>query len=410
VKTFALILGLLLTLYSAAALVAAYWFPTSTRAEARLCRLFLCDTAAVIQDARRLLWSDDPSGPRLAVDAFRRALQRDTHEPRRWADLGDAFLDTGDIPRARYCFQRAVARAPHRPPLLLRAANFYYQVGDIEPALRLDAAILAAVPDYDPVVFSHYSRLVPDFSTVLRLGLPENRRAAQSFLRYLLSSDTDTGVEHARQLWQWLAARRFNDTPLAAAYVQFLLNRGRPEEAARAWLAQLGPAAESYRRSNYIFNGDFENEPSGAPLDWRISPVAGVEAGADNTVARSGRASLRIAFPGAENYAYSAIGQYAVVKPGPWSFTAWVRTGNITTDEGIRFRLYDPEQPRRLDILTAPSLATRDWTPIETQIRVPPGTRILHIQIVRLPSRKIDNKIKGTAWIDSVTLAEKRGL
>jgi hypothetical protein len=81
-----------------------------------------------------------------------------------------------------------------------------------------------------------------------------------------------------------------------------------------------------------------------------------------------------------------------------------VRAEQITTDQGIGFRIVDAEEPGRLDVKTPRLSGTHDWTSIETRFIVPQQTRLVEVQVIREPSLKFDNKISGTAWVDDVRL------
>jgi UDP-N-acetyl-D-mannosaminuronic acid transferase (WecB/TagA/CpsF family) len=74
-------------------------------------------------------------------------------------------------------------------------------------------------------------------------------------------------------------------------------------------MRQLGTRAGDYRRTEYLYNGGFESEPTATPFDWKVLPVEGVEAGRDSATPHSGQWSLRIRFPGTTNLAYAGYFQ-----------------------------------------------------------------------------------------------------
>lgn len=92
------------------------------------------------------------------------------------------------------------------------------------------------------------------------------------------------------------------------------------------------------------------------------------------------------------------------MRAGEYVFQAYARTKDLTTDEGIRFHLFDPEGSARLDVYTEQLRGTNDWTRVETRCRVRAGTRLIRVEVCRMPSWKFDNKIKGEAWLDEVSL------
>jgi hypothetical protein len=166
----------------------------------------------------------------------------------------------------------------------------------------------------------------------------------------------------------------------------------------------MGPRANDYDKSTYLFNGDFESDPTQSPFDWKVARTEGVEVARDCTTASTGKCSLRISFAGTQNLGIAAASQLAFVRTGTYQFRAFIRTEGLTTDEGIRFRISDAEAPARLDEVFGQFIGSNPWSEVNHELVVPPGTRLLQIQAIRQPSLKFDNKIGGVAWIDDVEL------
>jgi tetratricopeptide (TPR) repeat protein len=330
----------------------------------------------------------------------REALRQEAASPYRWCDLGEALLEAGQKEKARYCFQQAQQLAPNLPPIWMRAAFFHFQMEETDAAIRCSAKVLKAVPNYDGVIFNYYDRLVPSVGEVLP-HLGDDRRAGQAYFRHLLGAEA---AGPAGKAWEWLRERRFADDGLAAEYLDLLLKQRMTEEAVRVWASYLGGRRGDYPDSNVLFNGDFESAPTGAALDWRITAAAGAVTGREDEGARSGRWSLHISFQGLENVSYRNTAQTACVRAGEYVFQAYARTKDLTTDEGIRFHLFDAEGSARLDVYTEQLRGTNDWTRVETRCRVRAGTRLIRVEVCRMPSWKFDNKIKGEAWLDEVSL------
>lgn len=375
------------------------------RAEALLRRHLVSSDASVVARAQQRMWAGEVEGPDGAVELFGEALRRDTASPYRWCDLGEALLEAGQTEQARYCFQRGVESGPHSPQTLLRAANFHFRIGEEQKALPYTSRVLGMAPDYDAAVFGSYSRMGVSIEEVLARGIPADKRAAQSFFRYVLGQG---GLREARAAWEWMGAHSFADDRLADEYAAFLVRLGEYQAAASMWAAHVAPREEGYRVLNSVYNGSFEREPARTTFDWRIASCQGVHAERDAAVASSGRWSLRIRFEGKENVAYNHVSQREVVKPGTYRFEAEMRASEITTDQGVGFRIVDAEDGRRLDVRTERLRGTTDWRRVELRFRTPERTKLVEIQVVREPSLKFDNKISGTVWIDEVVLAASR--
>lgn len=138
---------------------------------------------------------------------------------------------------------------------------------------------------------------------------------------------------------------------------------------------------------------------------WRQHRIAGATFDFDTTTYQSGARSLQIRFDGTANRDFQHLVQYVPVRPrNRYRFTAFLRTEGISTDSGIRFRIFDPKRRAALDILTPGLVGSEPWVLQEAEIATGSETRLLAIALRRLPSRKFDNKLRGTAWLDDVSL------
>jgi tetratricopeptide (TPR) repeat protein len=385
---------------SAGAFSETFW-PNNEQVDRVLCQFLLCDNAPLVWRARDQLTGANERDIQQAITTFRMVLQRDPQDPYRWIDLGDAFLEAGQKEDARYCFGQVLALAPHSAPFLLRVADFHFQIGEDQGALPITARILALIPDYDSVIFSEYIRVVDRAEDVLRFGLPEGGRAAKSWLQFLIQAER---LGDAQRTWEWVVGHGYADNALAGEYVEFLIRQGHPDRAASAWAQHMGARADDYDKSTYLFNGDFESDPTESPFDWNVARTEGVEVTRDCATAWPGKCSLRISFAGTQNLGFAPASQLAFVRPGTYRFHAFIRTEALTTDQGIRFRISDAEVPIRLDEVFGQFTGSSPWSSVEHDLVVAPNTRLLRIEVIRQPSMKFDNKIDGTAWIDQLKL------
>ena len=358
----------------------------------------MCTAIILAVSSAHSLWSHDAS-----VN-LREALRLDPASPYRWCDLAERFSEEGQREKARYCFEEARGLAPNIPPIWMRSMFFYLQGEETAAALDSSARVLKIVPDYDDVIFNYYDRFVPAVAEVLP-HLADNGRAGQAYFSHLLKSGT---TEDAAIAWTWLRGRFFSKDQFAVEYLDFLLRHREFGEAVKVWASYLAARRGDYPNPNLIFNGDFENEPTGAALDWRITAIPGVDSDRDGHCARNGAYSLHIVFHGTENVNYRHTTQMVCVFPGEYRFRAFVRTRELTTNEGLRFHIFDPESGARLDVYTEQLTGTNDWSQLEKTFKVPPDTNLIVVQLCRIPSEKFDNKIGGEAWVDTVSLTRIR--
>jgi len=395
---FGVILGCLLILYAPAWIFFETTLRNNLRVEGLFCRFGICDTEQSAQGGE----------PGTATEAeLLEALRRDAAAPSRWCDLGEVRLRGGQVDEAKYCFATGLALGPYIPPILMRAATFYDTVHERGQALRQTSRILEKTDRYDDLIFQWYAQKKIPLQDVLKYGLPDTR-SAKAYLRNLYLGAANRMPE-ADEVWKWALPRGYVDPRLAREYVAFLFNGHHYEAAAKSWALYLDHAPPGNQRAGYLtsdwmYNGDFESEPSDASFDWRIDTRPGVTATWDANVSHTGKHSLRIRFDGKENIAFNQISETAFVTPGRYRFEAYLRTEAITTDQGIGFHLVG--SPGRVDINTERLVGTNDWKKIEQTVTVSRDMDLLQVQVVRQPSLKFDNQISGTAWIDSVRLVK----
>ena len=396
-----LLFAWLLVTYATAGVVFETKYKSDPRAESVFCHFGICDTDAVVADGAIASRGSAPIAP-LAM--LVEAVKSDPAAPHRWCDLGDAFLRAGRLEKARYCYSNALELGPEIPPVLVRSAKFHHAVQEDELALKLGARVLEITDAYHASILDWYRDQKFSVNDILCRGLPPGPRAVQAYLRYWMGLGD---LANAGTTWGWILSHHYADVPSAREYINFLFGNGNYQEAADAWALFLGDRRNGYRETKWLFNGDFETEPSGVPLDWEIESAAGqVDTALDSNVAHTGTHSLRIRFAGTENVSYAHTSQKTSVPPGTYRFTAFIRTEDITTDKGIAFRIFDPEKSSRLDARTDQFVGTTGWRRVEQTVRVPSATKLIEIQVVREPTMKFDNKVSGTAWIDTVSLAK----
>jgi hypothetical protein len=331
----------------------------------------------------RQLWLGNTQA---AVASFESALRADAAFPYRWSDLGDALLGAGQTERAGVCFRKALALAPHDPQIRLRAANFCFRTWDTEQALKLDAAVLRQVQDYDGAIFLSYLRLGGALDRVLDDGIGADPRAAGEFYRFVAAHPDRAG--EVDRTWQWMEARSFVTRPLAIDRAAWLLGRSRPAEASALWQRYVSPGSP-------ITDPGFEERPTGEAFDWHVVPCPGVDMASDNSIAHSGRRSLRIRFDAAENLDFHHVWQDVWLTPERYRLSAWIRTADLTTDEGVGVRIGSAQ--------TATLAGTNGWTQVSAELTIPVA-RLTRVEVFRRPSMKFNGRPRGAAWVDDVEL------
>ena len=403
-RRLAVLLAILLLFFSGTAVVFGTWFSNDLHVESALCRYLLVCSNDLAQHAATIELWDPEASDRAKLAGFQESLRRSLHSAARWCDLGDAYLGVGLPNQAKYCFEQGTKRAPNAPAILLRAGNFFYAAEDLPRSLNCFSRVLELVRAYDAVIFSQYQRMGVPVTEVLSLGLPGTAETTRAYLLYLL----DKGLVHAAaEVWDWMETRSMLEKKLLARFVQLLLQEGKYDKAKKV---QLRFSTLTERRpplDELMFNSGFESAFLGTSLDWSLRKSGAAQARRDSEVFFEGGWALRITFDGTTNLSYDHVAQVVVVRPGRHRLTARVRTQDITTDQGVKLRVVDTKRRAALDVSTKAVLGTADWATLETEFAVPRETRLVRISVSRQKSRKLDNKIAGTVWLDDVSLIRK---
>jgi hypothetical protein len=368
--------------------------------EESVCQSLACSDDLLLDSAKRAGASGLSNMP-VVLANLREALRRNPASPTRWSDLGQALRQAGRIDEARYCYSQALELGPRNPPVLWRTAVFYLRIKERRSALKYMADLLEVTPEYKDLIFSIYVVNIRDVVETLEFGIPKQGPIAKEYFGYIVKNARKEDVKKA---WDWIERSGRLDAELAGKYVEFLIARGESSSAVKVWRTAAGND-KAYLHPNLVYNGGFEVEPLKLGLDWTFHPSRSVRIQRVSAPVFSGSSSMEIDFDGSENVEFNDLAENVIIEPGRYHFKAWVRTSELTTDQGISFRLADPSN-RQNPVITSMLTQTHDWTPIEMDFLWSGSMRPLRIEVVRHVSWKFDNKIKGRVWIDGVSLTK----
>ncbi len=337
--------------------------------------------------------------PREILELYERAAARAPRRAEFWVQLGSAYEWAGRPVPARQAYERALHQAPNSPQVNWQVGNFYLRVGDLDAAFA--ALQRAAVQD------QRLRRAV--FALAWRAADPERIRAQLlsrhmdvllDYLDFLAATDH---ADEAEVIWALLAAQREAFAPQRVFPYLDLLLRTRRTEALRATWQLLYPAPDP--ADELITNGSFEQDARNAGLDWHIYSTEGARVATEAGTARQGQRALVIRFDGRQNVHFTHVFQHVPVRAETqYRFTAWVRSEAVTTDRGPQLEIFDPDAPQPLRWATPEITGTHPWTELSLELRTGAQTRIVVVRVTRLPSRRLDNRIAGTFWLDAVSM------
>ena len=342
-----------------------------------------------------------------SLEAYQRAVQLNPGYTEAWLDLGTAYELAGDIAAARDAFERAKSSYPASSEVAWRYGNFLLRQGDLPAAIAELKATLQADPRRAGAAFSRVYRADPDVNAIVNYLLPP---VPSAYVAAIAEAVDSQQLAVAQTMWMRLMSLKpqlqisdFN------GFVTALMFNGDYDAARRVWdqgtsTMNLPPLIQP--QGSVIWDPSFESGLSNQIFAWSYKPLEqGVHTGLDTTEKLSGTQSLRLTFDGAHNPNADLACASGVVTPGlKYLFSAWVKTKDITGDQGIRFHLRSVGNSAIPPASTKDTHGTSTWTFVEQEWTAAPGVHRVEVCVSREPSTNGDMRISGDAWVDDVTL------
>ena len=348
---------------------------------------------------------DNPDVP-LAISYYQRAIQLNPRSPYYKLDLAGALEMAGNNGEADSYFRAAQAAYPISAEVSWRYGNFLLRQGRLPEAYTEIHRAVMVEPSLLPPAISQVWHSDPDVHLLLDQVLPDTAEAYSQALAFLTDAQESTAAlevwhrliaKDPHPAWKWV----FMLTDLLVAQEKF-------EEAGTVWrrvAAKDAGSTSPYAGNSLIYDGGFENDISGGGFGWQQRDAMGADFDFDMDVKHSGSRSARLTFDGTENLSYQGLFQSVLVSPSTrYRFQGFIRTDQISTESGMHFEIVDPKDKPHLDILTPNETGTLPWTMEQADFTTGPNTRLILVRLVRNPSGRLDNKLRGTVWIDDVTL------
>jgi len=324
-----------------------------------------------------------------------------------WLDLGTAYELDGDVAGARNAFEHAKKTYPASADVAWRYGNFLLRQGDLEGAFAELKLTLKSDPRRAGAVFSRVYRADPNINGILNDLLPS---VPEAYISAIAEAVDSHQLAVAETMWMRLLTLKpklelLDFTKLVSA----LLNNGDYAAARRVWDEGTGTMSLPtliQPQGSVLWDPSFESGISNEPFAWNIKPLEeGVHTEYDTQEKLSGKQSLRLTFDGKHNPSTEVACALGVVTPGTkYLFSGWVKTREVTGDEGVRFHL------RAVGNINVPVHSTKDvrgttaWTLLDAQWAAAPGVHRIEVCVSREPSTNADIHISGDAWVDDVTL------
>ena len=358
----------------------------------------------------RQLDFDNPDLP-LSISYYQRAVQLNPRSPYYKLDLAGALEMTGNNEEADRDFRAAQAAYPISAEVSWKYGNFLLRQNRLPEAYAQIHQAVMVDPSLIPLAVSRVWHSEPDVHRLLDGVLPDTAQAYQEALSYL--SD-EQEASSALAVWNRLVAKDpHTELKWSFKLVDMLVAQERVDDAAAVWRQAVNcdpAAAGGYEGNSLIYDGGFERDMAGGGFGWRDAAVEGAEFDYDPDEKHSGSRSARLIFDGSKNLWYENLYQNVPVAPDThYRFQGFLRLDGISTDSGMRFEVLDPKDQQRLDQFTTNETGTLPWTLEQTDFTTGPHTHLILVRIARKAGERLDNKLRGTVWIDDVSLTPLAG-
>jgi len=348
-----------------------------------------------------------------AVGSYLKAVALDPGYTQAWLDLGTAYEIDGKTAAAQEAYLRAKKTYPASAEVAWRYGNFLLRQGTLPDAFAELRLAVQADPRRAGAVFSRVYRADPDIDAILNDLLPPLPAVYVDAIAEAVDSQ-----QLAVAQTMWMRLMKLDPHLKLWQFDKFVgaLQNHRDYVAAReVWdqgTSTMNLPALIQPRDSVLWDPSFESGLSNEAFAWYFhSLVEGVHTEIDTAEKLSGKQSLRLTFDGKHNPGSDIACAFGVATPGTkYLFSGWVKTRNITGDQGIRFHLKSLGN-NQIPLETSREIhGTTPWTLIEQDWTAGPGVRLVEVCIARDPSTDADIHISGDAWVDDVTLVpEARG-
>ncbi|RPJ50229.1 MAG: tetratricopeptide repeat protein, partial [Acidobacteria bacterium] len=317
-----------------------------------------------------------------------------------WQEVGRYYEFMGETERAEKAMLTCLEIMPLYASERWRLGNFYLREGRVAEALEQVKRAIELNPDYREATLMVFWKAGLGEQELDRVW-PGDKESRLMRVRFLVRNGA-SGEEIDRQWRQAAKAAEPAGITLedAAFYLDHLSRQKAFDELRRQWVeinASGGRRDPDFEQGvNLVWNGRLGLALEAGLLDWRIPRSEAYEAKVEKSV-------LKIELKGTENISLGIVQRVIVPKPGQYVLTVKARSEEITTEQGPYFRVVDAATGKLLAEMEQirGSRATAEQVVL---FQVPEGTRTISVELRRNPSKRIDNKIRGTLWIEQVAV------
>jgi tetratricopeptide (TPR) repeat protein len=344
--------------------------------------------------------------PKEAIKAFKKAIQDDPLSAYYWMNLASAYEATGDMAQAQDAFDHARKVYPLSAQVAWNYGNFLLRQQEPEEGYAQIQSAIRSDPSLLQLAISRTWRSSHDVNMLIDHVLPADADAYFEALDFFASiQQAQPGLVVWRRL---ISLGKAIALPRSFPFFDELIREDRSADASRVWREALRAAGLPYQEpqnGSQVWNGDFTSSFANGGLDWRWNNPLGVAIDFDSPMPGHGGRSVRLDFGGGTNPEVDYPFENAPVEPNrTYHFRGYLRTESISTENGMRFFVSDPNHTNAVILKTENLIGTNLWTAAELTVTTGPQTHFLQVRLFRDVSRLFDNKLSGTVWIADVSL------
>ena len=312
--------------------------------------------------------------------------------------LAEVAAKQGDLKQAEALYEIAARRSPRDVRTRAWLIEHSLVAGDFPVALQHVDALLRTSPGQGSVLMPLLAKLAADpaFANALAHTLaarPSWRSAMLATLQQAEDPRSADQVQSALRSAGGLSPEEFDQ------WIASLISQGRWGEAYSRWVStlQLDNGALPL-----LYNGQFEQMPSGRGFDWRLLRIPGVSLDFQTDPAAQGQVA-RAVIRG-RPVAQVNLEQPQLLGPGRYRFTAQMRAQALRSERGLEWAITCLGQTEPLAV-SPPLQGSFDWRSIQMDVVVPDADCAGQWLRLRnpVPAGSIQ-QVSGELWFDDVRI------
>lgn len=356
-----------------------------------------------------------------AISDYQKALSLNPRLSQAWVDLADCYERTGRYADAEEALNKACATHTYSPITRWQAGNFYLRRGNLPRMYEC----LKMASEYGPeklgMAIDIAWKVDPDRVGILQKLVPDTLSANLRYFNFLVSCGE---LDLARAAWERVLKNEIppeSEFKVASSfgYIEYLLAKSRVEDAERVWdealqksgnglrdkrMAKEEPADRASGSPNLVWNGSFENEILRGGFDWRYPDMKDVQFEVDLNNRMEGLKGFKVTF-GGTNIQFSHLSQIIPIpNPGSYVLDFYLRTEGLTTDQTPYFEIQGYLGASGALLRTDRFPESTPWKKLSFPFVASDKCKAIQLVLRRDPSSKFDNQIKGSLWLDNISI------